>query len=397
MIKSMLSAEILIVGACLAAGATYVTNWLALIPWRRSKGQHWSEQARLAFPVFVAARSNLLAVPGIITLTVFLLWPDSSPLWFFAGIISMLGAYAGTLPLDREVFPRIFLPELLRQAVIGMLLKSLILFVFIGATVWMPQEFNQMTFAICALVLILSVVWSRGGLVWLGRKLGLFVPAPARLHMIVAETSNRMQVPFCEILLIRSPVAQAFALLQTRQLWFTERLLEIAPDDEVAAICAHELAHLTESRAARYSRSVRMLMFLPWILFNPLTHAFGIFAFFGLLIVTLAVPRLHRQISRKLEARADQMAKANEGDSGTYARALTRLYEDNLAPAVSAKERASHPHLYDRLLAAGVTPDFPRPAPAKAMAWNGSLFAGVVGILFAIFAMRLLPLHFGAG
>lgn len=345
----------------------------------------------------MAARSNLLVVPGIVILIVLLLWPDSSPLWFLASIIAMAGAYAGTLPLDREVFPRISLPELLRHAVIGMLLRSLILFVFIGAAVLMPDEFNLLTLAICGLVICLSVIWSRGGLVWLGRKLGLFAPAPERLRKIAADTSARMNVPFREVLLIRSPVALAFALLPTRQLWFTERLLEIAPDDEVAAICAHELAHLTESRAARYSRSVGKLMFLPWILFNPLTHAFGILAFFGLLFTTLVVPRLYRHISRKLESRADQMAKANEGDAGTYARALTRLYEDNLAPAVSAKERASHPHLYDRLLAAGVTPDFPRPAAARSMAWNGTMFAGLVGILFAIFAMRLIPLHLGAG
>jgi Zn-dependent protease with chaperone function len=171
---------------------------------------------------------------------------------------------------------------------------------------------------------------------------------------------------------------------------FTGRLLEIAPDDEVAAICAHELAHLTESRAAQSSRFIGILTFLPWIFFNPLTHAFGILAFFGLLFTTLGIPRIYRKISHKLETRADAMAKANEEDAGTYARALTRLYEDNLAPAVMAKNRASHPHLYDRLLAAGVTPDFPRPAAAASMAWHGHVFAWLVGLLFGVFASRLM-------
>jgi Zn-dependent protease with chaperone function len=111
----------------------------------------------------------------------------------------------------------------------------------------------------------------------------------------------------------------------------------LCSDDEIAAICAHELAHLTESKTARYARSTRFLAFLPWVFFNPLMHEFGVLAFYGLLFTTIGMPYLSRSISRKLESRADQMTKANEGDAGTYARALLRLYEDGLLPAVMAK------------------------------------------------------------
>jgi Zn-dependent protease with chaperone function len=287
--------------------------------------------------------------------------------------------------------------DLGRQMVIGILLRSLLWLVFIGAAVSMPIEFGQPTWLIGGAVTALWVVWSRGGFLWLGRKLGLFGAAPERLRKIVAETSARMNVPFREVLLMHSPLAQAFAFPHTRQLLFTERLLELSPDDEIAAICAHELAHLIESKRARYSRSIQMLMFWPWLFFNPLIHAFGSFAFFGLLFTSLGVPRIYRALSRKLEARADEMAKANEGDAGTYARALTRLYEDNLAPAVLAKKRSTHPDLHDRLLAAGVTPDFPRPAAASSMAWHGHIFSGLVGILFAIFVGRLMELWGGPG
>jgi Zn-dependent protease with chaperone function len=388
----MLNLAILI-GACfLAAGLTFATNWLALIPWRRNKDKHWSEQARLVYPVFVAARSSLWTIPGILTLAVLLLWPDSSPLWLFTGVAAALGAYAGTLPADHEVFPRIPLRDLLPQIAIGILLRFLIWFVFIASAVFMPNQFNQLTLVIGVTVIALWLIWSRSGFIWAGRKMGLFLPAPERLRKITADTSARMNVSFREVLLMRSPMAQAFAFPNTRQLLFTERLLELAPDDEIAAICAHELAHLTESKAARYSRSIQMLIFLPWIFFNPVVHTFGFFGFYGLLLVTFVVPRIYGKISRKLESRADQLAKANEGDAGTYARALTRLYEDSLLPAVTSKERATHPHLYDRLLAAGVTPDFPRPAAASTMAVHGHIFAGLVGLLFAIFAIRLM--HF---
>jgi Zn-dependent protease with chaperone function len=386
----VLNGFIIISAGVLGACVTFVTNWLALMPWRRNRGKHWSEQARLVYPVFVAARSNLWIVPSIFVLAVLLVWPDSSPLWLFTGIAAVIGAYVGTFPADREVFPRISYRDLLRQSVIGALMRFLIWFVFIGATVLMPHEFNALAWNIVGAVCSLWVIWARGGFIWVGRKLGLILPATERLQKIADGASAKMNIPFREVMLMRVPVAQAVAFPSGRQVMFTERLLEIAPDDEIAAICAHELAHLTESKVAQSSRSIAVLAYLPWILFNPLTHAFGRVAFFGLLFVTIGVPRIYQKISRKLESRADVMAKANEGDDGTYARALARLYADNLSPAVMAKDRASHPHLYDRMLAAGVTPDFPRPTAAASMAWHGHFLAGLAGLLFAFFAMRMI-------
>jgi hypothetical protein len=56
----MFTAIIVTSAALLASGMTFASNCLALIPWRHSRGQHWSEQARLLHPARVAARSNLL-------------------------------------------------------------------------------------------------------------------------------------------------------------------------------------------------------------------------------------------------------------------------------------------------------------------------------------------------
>ena len=271
-------------------------------------------------------------------------------------------------------------------------MKSLIWLVLFGATIFMPDEFNRRALAITVFVLCTWVLWSQGGFIWWAGKTGLIIPASKRLADIAAETSTRMKIPFREVLLMRIPVAQAFAFPNNRKLLFTERLLEIAPDDEIAAICAHELAHLTESRMTRYSRSVATLTFLPWIWFNPLTQAFGFLAFAGLLAFTILVPRFFLKLSRRWETRADAMAMAHEGDAGTYARALARLYQDNYLPAVTATRNATHPHLYDRMLAAGVTPDFPRPEPAAKMAWHGRMAAALMGGLFAIFVMRSLGL-----
>jgi sterol desaturase/sphingolipid hydroxylase (fatty acid hydroxylase superfamily) len=47
-------------------------NWLALIPWRRSAGKHWTERARLLWPVCKSARFNLwfLVVIGILVILI---------------------------------------------------------------------------------------------------------------------------------------------------------------------------------------------------------------------------------------------------------------------------------------------------------------------------------------
>jgi Zn-dependent protease with chaperone function len=384
-----LNGIILITAFLLAAGVTFASNWLSVAPWRQCRDQHWTEQARMLYPVFTAARSNLLIVPGIIALVASLVWPDRSPLWLFAGVVAMFGSTAGTLFLDHEVFARVSIPDLLREAAIGWLMRFLIWIIFIAAAVAMPDEFNLAALGIGVAVVLLWTMWARGGFIWLGKAIGFFVPAPGRLRKIVEEMSSKMNVPFREVLLMRSSFCQAYAVPDSRMLLFTSRLLEIFPDNEIAAVSAHELAHLTESWLARYSRSINMLAYLPWIFFTPLVHSFGRPAVCGLWIFTIIAPRIYSKISRKLESRADAVAKSNEYDEGIYARALARLYADNLMPAVSTKDR-THPHLYDRLIAAGIPPDFARPEPAKTMVWHGGFFGGVAGILLVIFAIRMI-------
>ncbi len=321
-------------------------------------------------------------------LTVVFTWPDTSLLWFFTGIFSLLGAYAGTSFMDYEVFSRVSKRDLFRQIVIGLLVKVLKWVVFISAVIWMPNEFNLLAWSIGGIVILFWLFWAWNGWLWVGKKLSLYLPAPERLSKIAADTSARMNIPYGEVLMIRSSFCQAYAVFNGRKLLFTERLLEVCSDEEIAAICAHELAHLTESKAVHLSRYIQILTYIPWIFFSPLLHTFGIIAFLGLVLITIYVPRIYGSMSRKLESRADSMAKANEGDPGIYARALTRLYEDNLTPAVTSGQNKTHPNLYDRLLAAGVTPDFPRPAAPAAMARHGQTFNCVAWGMFAIFAIR---------
>lgn len=380
-----------ILGAGLtAAVVTFGVNWLSLIPWRRNRDKHWTEQARLLFPAMSSARSNLWVIPAILVLAVSLFGPKHSTLWYFTGLAAAIGAYGGTLPMDHEVFPRLFAPGSLRLILLGIALRFLLWSGFIGAAVWMPDACNWVTLLIIVIVLGLWAGMQRGGTLWFARRFGQLLPAPERLKKIADETSARMRVPFCEVFVIRSQMAQAVAYVPTRRIGFTERLLEIAPDDEIAAICAHELAHLTESKAVRYTRYVQSLTFIPWLCFNPVIHVFGFLGFMALLLNVVFTPRLFLIVSRKMESRADQLATSQQSDPAIYARALQRLYTDSLMPAVVKTKHKTHPDLYDRLLAAGVTPDFPPPAPAETMASHGYLFGILLGLMFVLFTLSLL-------
>ena len=63
-----------------------------------------------------------------------------------------------------------------------------------------------------------------------------------------------------------------------------------------------------------------------------------------------------------MERRADALA-ASHAEKGVYARALEKLHEAALVPAVLGKRSATHPDLWDRLAAAGAVPSWPKPAP----------------------------------
>jgi hypothetical protein len=67
-----------------------------------------------------------------------------------------------------------------------------------------------------------------------------------------------------------------------------------------------------------------------------------------------------------MEIRADKAAIENQLDTAVYARALAHMYEANQMPAVMPRRSLGpHPDLYDRMLEAGLTPDFPKPSPPK--------------------------------
>ena len=168
-----------------------------------------------------------------------------------------------------------------------------------------------------------------------------------------------------------SPMANAGALPFLDSLVVTSRALEVLDDGELCGVIRHELAHLKEPRAVQLARFIPSVAFMGFALGKPVHHHFGYAGFLALAAVILLSLRATRHFARRMESHADAAAIESAADTTKYAHALEKLYIVNQVPAVMRNSSATHPHLYDRMVAAGVTPDYPRPAPPGLMAWPG--------------------------
>ena len=354
-------------------------NWLALIPWRRSAGQHWTERARLLYPARKSAGLNILGITASITLVTIILDPDFD--FLFTTVPAFLGAFLGGYPLSRELHPEIHFASWFRLVTaILMLFFPAWTVLFLGVAA-MPGNFGPLAWAIAGVVLLVMIALLFGLGVRLMCWLRLLQPAPEHLQSLVGEISQPMGVPVRATWVLPTYLSNAMALPLTRQLIFTEKLLATHPDAEIKAVCAHELGHLSEPRKVIFVRALVALSFFPLIFINPVTSLPG-----GannsllLLIPVLFLALVRRRVSHRMEERADKIAiECKHVNPEVYARALEHLYQTNQMPAVMpSRANKTHPDLYDRMLAAGVTPDFPKPKPARSLNWiNCLVLAGL--------------------
>jgi Zn-dependent protease with chaperone function len=203
---------------------------------------------------------------------------------------------------------------------------------------------------------------SMGGFVRLGRCLGVLVAPPERLATVAASAAATAGVPLRAAWLARVGFANALALPLSRQIVVNAPALALFDDPELAAVCTHELGHLAEGSWASLSRMATVFAVISLSALPPLWGSFGARAALLLIVLVIMILCAWPFVSRKLEHRSDETAHRHQALPGTYARALEKLYEHELMPA-EAPGRGSHGHLYDRLKAAGVVPDYPRPAP----------------------------------
>jgi Zn-dependent protease with chaperone function len=370
---------VLIVSAAMA----FSGNWLALKPWRRARALHWTEQARVSYPVRVGAANNLWAIPAVMVTGSLLLRMDYMPRWWLVGLFAIAGTVTGTIHMGKELFPRLNAPDYFRNLILGWLMRLVVWSVFVASAATMPRELNLRAGIGFLAVVLFLIAWSYDGWLRVGKLFGLVAPADEELCRVVDDVSRKVGIPVRSVLLLKSDMCAAYALATTGTLLFSTRLLKVLNAGELRAVCSHELAHLSESRVIVLLRHAAWFYFLPWVLIKPVFASYGSAGVSLLVLVSLSVQQIMLRVNRSLEKRADKMATESQEEAGVYARALEAVYRDNLIPAVISR-RQTHPDLYDRMLSAGITPDYPRPKPAESLAANGWFFLIVFGVLVGL-------------
>jgi Zn-dependent protease with chaperone function len=368
--RPMLLVLLLVFHFVCAGAIVYGLNWLALIPWRKLGEVHWTVRARLLWPVRRASGILMVSVPGALAAAQIYWFPEIPLVYALAAMAGVMGAMLGTWPMARAVFPERTFGRWLRDLGSMFIVRILLVCVWVGAVILMPREVNRETFVIPFVVIVFTLWQIYGGSLWLLRTAGLLVAPSERLIRIVQEVADSMGLPLPRIWELRGFGANAIAFPAINTLVVTEGLLAALPNEELSAVCAHEFGHLSEPKRVVFMRILSAFVLLPGIYFKPVIAAWGFTGYLVLLIAVVLISRSVNAFRRRMEKRADSVAAAYEGLSeGTYARALERVYEINQIPAVISGP-LTHPHLYDRLLAAGVTPTYPRPAAPARFSWS---------------------------
>lgn len=367
---------------------TGVALHLALIPWRRSAECHWTERARL----FWTARRCLiwaLIAGGVWGSEVGSVWVGSNS---YSPLVpgGFVGAVLGTFPSTREIDPRCTFGLWLRQTLWilavqgGPMLVALILLIFL------PNEMDAAAWWFLSGGMVLGFFLAGGWwLPWLmSSKHGHATLAPVqdRLDRISREAGEISGIHPRYLWLADSTIPNAFASPFTGGVGFTTRAMEVLDDEECRGVMIHELAHLTEPRSVRLIRLVGSMSIFVVAFVKPVLEQWGSFGLLGLVIVFLLIQRLLRSTVQRMERRADSAATAMAENSAAYARGIESLYRASHVPAVMPGNKMVHPHLYDRMESAGVTPDYPRPAPPARFSWVSVAFLAmaVAGIMVKV-------------
>jgi Zn-dependent protease with chaperone function len=341
---------------------------------RKAKSAPWWERARHAQPARIAAILGLVFMPGLAAMLAGQVGPLSriSNPWLvlLAALGAFLGAAVVRVHVERRVVQRhvSFLAWARDVSSFGLVLGGNVLFPAFGLVVaaLIPGErvWVATLLAACGMVLALA-----GAGRWIARAIGLLRPPSPRILAIVERAASSVGVRPRRVSELRWSMTNALAWPRVGEIAFTSGALESLTDDDLVAICSHELGHLKETRAIIITRmALGALLAMPFVFMPLLAATTGVWGFLGIGLYVFVAQRVRSHVSIRLEQRADATAHEHQVADGDYARALERLTAANVTPAVLGA-RTTHPEVYDRLVAAGVSPSFARPArPPRARA-----------------------------
>lgn len=347
----------------------HANAWWMLRPLRKLDGAHWTEWNRFAFAARTVSASTMLAmvVVGVVLAIAFTGPLSRVPLtWMvvLSGIAAATPAVAVLRDVQRRTKgPAVSAADQFRSMAVLVLIFFPNWAIALVAMILAPSRFNAWMALFIPVVAALMVGAFRGGGVWVARGIRLLQPAEEPLRELVARVEERMNVRSRAIYRMPLAMVNAAVVQAPRVLLFTPLMVEHFSDEELEAVTAHELAHLTEPRSVVLIRMLSLPLCLVVACTAPIIRSFGLLVYLGAIAAGMLILIYVQRQARRMEQRADAAAGGHAEDPRAYARALEHLTRRNGMPAVGRSKRAVHPDLYDRMLSVGVTPDYPRPAP----------------------------------
>jgi Zn-dependent protease with chaperone function len=361
---------LLMTAAALPTFGAGIAVWFAMRPLHRHAPEHWAQRARLAYQGRMVARFCVLYFPMLFLAAALYGNPaftalGTVPRALLAFVVALCGPFLVWRRTENRLreHPLSLTKGCLSIAAFLLLLMPHFL-VALTALLIVPAELNRNAVLVLAGTALVCGLLLSGYQLRLASLIGLARRADARLQAIVDRAARDAGVSVSAVYVIPWQAVNAVAFPTSRCVAFTESALEQLTEPELEAVCHHELAHLCESRLALRARLLSLVtMALCLVAALPVLGTYGYPGLIGIAVAYLVIVRVVLRLTRRMEERADAQAHTAEPASGAYAAALEKICRLNLIPAVVPEKRPIHPHLYDRMLAAGVQPDFPRPDP----------------------------------
>lgn len=367
---------------CAAAGSfataflwNVAATWPGVRALRRAADAHWSERARVVFPH--RGTAAIVAIYAPVTLGLAVHAADAGTLAVVLVILmASAGAILGAFPISQAIDPA---TGWSRWPVAFQFWRHWVLVMW-ALGLAMPGELNAIAWGMALMWVAWAAATNLAPLrIGLGRS--DVVPAPPELEARARRIAEDANAPFRGIHVSRTGDLNALALPVSSEVVVSEQLLQELGEAELDAILRHEMDHLREPAWMTLVRIVSGNAHGLLLLSKPAMGSFGHAGLGALMLGWLLLSLGFGRLARRSEARAD--AHGAGADPMAFASALLKMHRRALIPAVLERP-GTHPHLYDRLIACGFTPDFPRPRPANVMSLPGALTCAVGGIAVAM-------------
>ena len=323
-----------------------------------------------AFPELLLARSQRLIAVGATAGAIIIVLAAAH--WHWTMPLLLLGILTGTFGFRRALYGETWgLADYLRYTILGVI-GGAGFWVLLGfgprivvslATGWTPDHAVAGAAGFAAVLAGILFTWERHfPRVWLALHRATPLQRPdlqSRLDDIVQRAGVRPPTVF-RYGARGAYVMNAVALPSAREpgVAFGDTLLELLDGDEIAAVFAHEIAHL-EQFDAPLLRRLRFItwallfgmMMVPVALMGLLPAYAGLAALlWNLLVFGVLFHRLSR--SQANEAASDRRSAALMGDPEPMVRALTKLHHYSKLPRrwpYDFERSATHPSLARRI------------------------------------------------